>query len=83
MKKTLNLFVNEENIIIAFTLILRLIYGIPEPYGYILQLYKIDRGRKNKKFESLITLTRCRVGRKNFSARLIFAIKPRGGENFS
>lgn len=41
MKKILNLFVNEENIIIAFTLIPHLIYGIPEPYGYILQSYKI------------------------------------------
>lgn len=37
--------------------------------------------RKNEKFESLITLTRCRA--EKFSARLIFAIKPRGDENFS
>lgn len=35
MKKILNLFVNEENIIIAFTLILHLIYGIQEGYFYL------------------------------------------------
>ncbi len=35
MKKTLNLFVNAENIIIVFTLILHLIYGIQEGYFYI------------------------------------------------
>ena len=41
MKKILNLFVKKASFIIAFTLILHLIYGIPEPYGYILQSYKI------------------------------------------
>lgn len=46
MKKILNLFVKKASFIIAFTQILHLIYGIPEPYGYILQLYKINRGEK-------------------------------------
>lgn len=81
MKKILNLFVKKASFIIAFTQSQHLIYGIPEPYGYILQLYKINWGRKNEKFESLITLTRCRA--EKFSARLIFAIKPRSGKNFS
>lgn len=45
MKKTLNLFVNEENIIIAFTLILRLIYGIREQYFCTLRLF--NAGEKN------------------------------------
>ena len=37
MKKTLNLFVNEENIIIVFTLIQHLIYGILGSFACILQ----------------------------------------------
>lgn len=45
MKKILNLFVNEENIIIAFTQIQHLIYGIPEQYFCTLRLF--NAGEKN------------------------------------
>lgn len=45
MKKILNLFVKEENIIIVFTLIPHLIYGIREQYFCTLRLF--NAGEKN------------------------------------
>lgn len=41
MRKNLKLFVNEENIIIVFTLIPHLIYGIREQYFCTSQLFNI------------------------------------------
>lgn len=41
MRKNLNLFVKEENIIIGFTLIPHLIYGIREQYFCTSQLFNI------------------------------------------